>query len=111
MINMKYNHKIYLSFTKFFTGVLLFVFFALAYIVNPYWTTLPSLNLKIAYWLIFLLGGLVWVYLSSSPVKVNLHLNHVINFFLVLILASFLNINTLTSVIPWRGDEDFHILL
>ncbi len=93
------------------TFVFLLIFFFLAYIISPYWTNLPSYSLKAIYLLLFIFIGIAWAFFSSSFVKVSVSSKQIVAFILVFVVVAILNCKTLTSVIPWRGDEDFHITL
>lgn len=52
--------------------------------------------------------GVAWSYMSGDSVRINLTKYWFI-FFVLLFGLALLNLKSLLSAIPWRGDEDFHI--
>ncbi len=54
--------------------------------------------------------GIVWSILAGSDLKLGIILREVFFFALLLVVIFILNYRPLGSVIPWRGDEDRHII-
>lgn len=85
--------------------------FVLAFIITPYWMV-PSTQIKrtIILVLSFVIGG-IWTHVSSSCFSINLDMKKLVPFVLIFVSLLVVNLNSLTSVIPWRGDEDYHIFV
>lgn len=80
-------------------------FYFLAFVLSPYWTLLRS-PVAIVLSLSIVLGlGAVWACLSSANVELVGKVEDWSLLAMCLILVTLLNSRTLTSVIPWRGDE------
>ncbi len=89
-------------------AVLAFIFL-LAFIITPYWM-LPSNLIKRIFILAISLGiGSIWIHVSSSRLYINWELKKLFPFALLLVSLFVVNFNSLTSVLPWRGDEDYHV--
>ena len=95
---------------SFVFGVLASIF-ALAFIISNYWV-IPDNPLVRSTILIFsICFGIVWCILASSSFKLEYSLKNLPYFALFLALVFILNYRALFSVLPWRGDEDFHIII
>ena len=89
--------------------VVLASFYTLAFIITPYWRRAGSTPEMILILSLTLLIGAVWVILAGNDLPIRIAPTRW-GFLLVLLLVSLLlNLKPLTSVIPWRGDEDYHI--
>ena len=96
--------------SRYFVTTLLFSFFALNFIITPYWMLASSVqNLFIILLITFGLGVL-WSLNSGADVEIKFDIRHLGGIALAFLLVIALNCKTLASVIPWRGDEDFHLL-
>lgn len=92
----------------------LFILWSFAYLYSPYWHAFGTFgfpNLKYAAFLFLLFFGLCWAFVSSSSIilpKIKLY-----PFPLVTLITSLyvIHFKQLNADIPWRGDEDFHIVI
>ena len=96
---------------KSLVSVLLAFIFVLAFIITPYWMV-PSIQIKRIFILIIsLVTGGIWIHVSSSRFFINWEMKKLFPFVLLLVSLLVVNFNSLISVIPWRGDEAYHINL
>ncbi|MFC1975644.1 hypothetical protein ACFLXQ_04540 [Chloroflexota bacterium] len=92
-----------------FIFAILFCVFTLAYILSPYWI-ISSVAWKRYLLLISSAGlGLLWSYFSSNKLEIQSQKISWWSFLLLFAVLGILNYKPIFSVIPWRGDEDFHI--
>ncbi len=93
---------------------LLFIIWVIAYLYSPYWLAFGTFgfpNLKYVAFLLLFLFGLVWAYFSASDLKLpKAKIYPFTSFFLILSLYV-VNYRQLNADIPWRGDEDFHVIV
>ena len=102
-----YNQGVILN--KRFVGAALFSFFALAFVVSPYWTLPRSYQGKFLLLVVTVAAGLVWSYQSSGSFSITFsRKDFLAPSALFLVLAVF-NAGALTAGIPWQGDESYHI--
>jgi hypothetical protein len=87
---------------------LLITFYALAFVISPYWLAPESLIGKIMLLTLAIGPGVAWSYLSGDSVQICFTRRWLI-FFVLLLGLVILNYRPLLSAIPWRGDEDHHI--
>lgn len=81
---------------------------SLAYVVTPYWVIPDSGVLRAVFLIASVAFCFAWSLLSAGPVKLRATASPVLGV-LILCAGVALNYSPLTSSIPWRGDEDFHI--
>lgn len=89
--------------------VLLAAFYTLAFIITPYWRILestPEITLVLA---LTIFMGVIWLVFSAGDLQVKLDTTHWRFLLTLLVISILLNFKPLTSVIPWRGDEDYFI--
>ena len=97
-----------LGLPRSFMFACLFSVFSLSYLITPYWAVFQEWEKVIA--LIGTTGlGLAWATLSSNRVALRIQRLNPLPYLLILIILGLLNYRPLFSVIPWRGDEDYHI--
>lgn len=100
-----------ITFKKSSVSVLLAFIFVLAFIITPYWMV-PSIQIKRIFILVIsLVTGGIWIHVSSSRFFINWEMKKLFPFVLLLVSLLVVNFNSLISVIPWRGDEDYHIFV
>jgi len=100
-----------ITFEKSSVSVLLAFIFVLAFIITPYWMV-PSIQInRIFILVISLVIGGIWINVSSSRFIINWEMKKLIPFILLLVSLLIVNFNSLISVIPWRGDEEYHIFV
>jgi len=100
-----------LTIKKSSVRILLALIFLLAYIFTPYWMLPSSQMIRVIILLLSLAAGGIWVHVSSSRILIEWDLRKLIQFGLFLVLLLIVNFKSLISVLPWRGDEDYHIFL
>ncbi len=83
--------------------------YLLGFIITPYWF-IPQSTIKMIFLLGLIIGvGILWVYLSASPLEFHFNIGDYFTGGLVLLGIILLNYRALNSVIPFRGDEGLHI--
>lgn len=87
-----------------------FTLFALAFILSGYWQVFAKAEQKIVALLSFGLIGMIWAYLGASALHVFKKPGSIWPYLLLTVLLFIVNARPLRADIPWRGDEDFHIL-
>jgi len=100
-----------LPFHNAFIRTILFCFFSLAYIAAPYWMINQSTQMAILLLVLTALIGLLWSSTASGHTKIKITWNGILSFLLLLLIVGAFNYMPLNSVIPWRGDEDYHIAI
>ena len=90
------------------TAFLLFLF-NLAFIITDYWNMFGSLAMKAVFLALSLFLALSWSLLGSGSLRFNRYKNGWLTFLLIAALMLALNYLPLTSDLPWRGDEDYHV--
>jgi hypothetical protein len=91
-----------------FIVALLASLYVLAFIISPYWMIYPSATNFLI--LALTIGaGAIWVYYSSADLQVQFDPKVWIAFTILLLGMVLLNYRAITSAIPWRGDEEYHI--
>jgi len=98
-----------LSLPRAFIIELLASIYALAFIFTPYWRMARLPEEMIAILALTIGIGAVWSYISGADLIIRFKQKNLIIFAILLVGLMVVNYSTLTSVIPWRGDEDFHI--
>lgn len=96
--------------SKFFITSILASFYALAFIITPYWTLAQSNSSEVIILIFTVSFGILWSLCSGSEIQVQISVRRLTGAILLVLFVILLNYKALTSVIPWRGDEDFHIL-
>jgi hypothetical protein len=89
--------------------VLLAVVYSLAFIITPYWTRAASATTVALVLLLTVSTGIVWTFLCAAELRAQWgpwKWRYVLAPAGILFL---LNMRALTSDIPWRGDEEYHI--
>ena len=91
--------------------VLLASFYTLGFIISPYWRSVETISAMTLLLALTILVGAVWSVLSGNDLQIRIDPTRSRWGFLVilLVISILLNFKPLTSVIPWRGDEDYHI--
>lgn len=108
-------HSGYLSYSRVFTvpksfvSALLISIFFLAYIITDYWNIPGSSHAKLLIRDGTLCLGIIWGIAAGNSIKFEYRRTYLFSFCLLFLLILILNSHTLTSVIPWMGDEDHHI--
>lgn len=92
-----------------FTTALLVSLFSLAFIVTPYWNLPGKSNIELIIRDGTILLGIAWGIFAASEVQFRLKKSTLALFGLLGVIIFFINFLPLTSVLPWRGDEDRHI--
>ena len=100
-----------ITFKKSSVSVLLASIFVLAFIITPYWMVPSTLIKRLIILVISLVAGGIWIHVSSASFSIQWELKKLFPFVLLLVSLLVINLKTLTSVIPWRGDEDYHIFV
>ena len=89
---------------------LLGAFYILAFVMSPYWTLMPS-EFSVIIVLSVIIGlGAIWSYFSAGDIQTISNVKTWLLLGLLLVGIAALNYGTLTSVIPWRGDESTFIV-
>ena len=96
---------------RFFTSSILIFIFYLAYILAPYWRLSPSTLTTCVLFIITTGFGFLWSYWASNHFQIRINKNVWFTFVILFFIIGLLNYRALTSVIPWRGDEEYHILV
>ncbi len=89
--------------------VFLASFFLLAYVITPYWSLVHPAPQAAAVLIAELAIGGIWCYFCAGSMKLSVRSMPWIQAGIVLAGMLLLNLRTLTSVIPWRGDESWYI--
>lgn len=101
------SKSIYLP--RMFVLFLLAAVYTLGFIITPYWTHATS-NAGVILILALTIGiGVFWLFLSAGSLQIGLGRipwGYVLILFTGLVI---LNLRSLTTSVPWRGDEDIHI--
>lgn len=87
----------------------LFIIFIIGFIATPYWQVPDTRLEKISLLGITLLGGVIWVLVSSGRCQLQIKRKDILLFLAIVLAAGLLSYLTIQSVIPWRGDEDLHL--
>jgi hypothetical protein len=94
-----------------FVLFLLAAVYALGFIITPYWTRAQS-KAGVIFILALTIGvGAIWSFLSAGSLQIRLGPIRWRYFLILLAGVVILNIRPLTTSIPWRGDEDYFILI
>lgn len=93
-----------------FVTALLYSVFSLAFIISPYWAIDKNPTNRVLLLLVTVVLGLAWTAAAGSRLKVDLEPGAWLVFLILLAAMAAMNYRQLTGVIPWRGDEDFHII-
>ena len=89
--------------------VLLAFIFVLAFLITPYWRRAETTLLIIFILALTIVVGIVWLLVSASELEITIDFIYWPFFLILLSILVLINIRPLFSVIPWRGDEDYHI--
>lgn len=94
---------------RMFVIVILAAIYSLGFIVTPYWMNVQS-KTEMIFILVLTIGiGVIWSFLSAGDLQIRVIPINWSHFFILLAGLLVLNLRPLTSDIPWRGDEDYHI--
>jgi hypothetical protein len=80
-----------------------------AFILSPYWNLAPSGIVKTILLGVLIAFGAAWSYLSAGTAQVRLERSQLVSGAVLLAALFIINLRSLTSAIPWRGDESSHI--
>ena len=83
--------------------------YILGFIISPYWLVLHSTTERAALLGLLIGAGILWIYLSTSSLEFHFNPRDYLTGGLILLGIILLNYRALNSVIPFRGDEGFHI--
>jgi len=91
--------------------VLLASFYSLGFIITPYWRSAETTSEMILILSLTILVGAIWLVVSANDLQIRIDPTRSRRGFLagLLVISILLNFKPLTSVIPWRGDEDYLI--
>jgi hypothetical protein len=98
------------SFSRFQTGILLASVWIISYIYSPYWLVFGGSVAIVAAFSVLLLASGVWAYASASHISWGKIPLPVLPLSILTGLIYVINFRPLSVDIPWRGDEDVHIL-
>ncbi len=94
---------------RMFVIVILAAIYSLGFIATPYWINVQS-KTEMIFILVLTIGiGVIWSFLSAGDLQIRVVPINWSHFFILLAGLLVLNLRPLTSDIPWRGDEDYHI--
>ncbi len=105
-----------IAFPRPLVFALLFSLFLLCFIVTPLWNTLPGLPLKAAFLALTLVSAFPWAWWGSGaegagpPYLRSPTLGDLLTLLAMAIPIFVWNFPALSASIPWRGDEEYHIL-
>jgi hypothetical protein len=100
----------FFSASRFQTGILLSAVCIVSYIYSPYWLAFEGPILKIAAFSVLLLASGIWAYFSSSDCTWGEISLPIFPLSILTGLIYLINFRPLSADIPWRGDEDVHIV-
>jgi hypothetical protein len=100
-----------ISLPKNFVTALLACIYALGFIITPYWSLPAAVGTKIILLVLTTSLGVLWVTWAGESLQVRLDRWGSISFAVLLIGMFALNFKCLNSGIPWKGDEEFHIVI
>src|SRR2546427_1960449 len=83
--------------------------FQLAFLISPSWRLAPPTGSRLALAALTALVGVAWAFLATGSLELRFAKSDVVAFLTVLAAMLVLNLLALMSVVPWRGDEDFHL--
>lgn len=92
------------------SAIFLFTFFSIAFYFSTYWAIPESRTLRLGLLIVTVVLGAIWAMISAGSFQLNFQRSYLLTAilaFVVVIAFNFLPINT---SIPWRGDEDYHII-
>lgn len=87
----------------------LFGLFLLCFAFTPLWTRFPSPFARGAALACTLAAGALWAWLASGPLRLPA-LRRIAWLAPILLFAALLNLPALSASLPWRGDEDHHVV-
>jgi len=90
------------------TRVLLFLSFSLAFLISPYWILVPGTVLPSTVAIVTVGVGILWSRYNAAALSLEVGLNELMFFILILATSLLWNWNALTIDLAWRGDEDDH---
>ena|GEM_PF-1184832 len=106
----KFGSPVIITLPRSFVTAVLASVFILAFIITDYWNIPDPDHYQVAILAGTIALGIVWSLLAGSDVKFEINMREVFSFALLLVVLFILNYRSLGSVIPWRGDEDRHII-
>lgn len=92
-----------------FITIVLGLLYILSFVVTPFWLLGISPFIKVLLLIMTLCLGVIWSNYSADSLQIQINTKNKLVFGFFLLVIIILNFRPLTSVIPWRGDEDFHI--
>ena len=105
----KIDKTITLNLPKSFLIALLASFFSMSFILSDYWNIPESTNIKFLVLGITILLGVAWCLLSAGELVLKINIKPSLSGFILLMAIITVNLPSLITSIPWRGDEDHHI--
>jgi len=90
--------------------LILLSLYYLAFVAPSYWILFHSRILRLTCSVLLPVFGILWAYFSSSSVKLDNKFRGGVYLFILAVLIFGVNYAPLNADIPFRGDEDYHIL-
>lgn len=97
------------SLSRTFLFSILSAVFIFAYGASSYWKFFKSGSLNTALFFALILIAGVWAILVSGQTHIQIVRSNFIVLCVLAVALVLLNIKPMVSVIPWRGDEDYHM--
>ncbi len=94
--------------------LLLFIIWSLSFLYSPYWYAFGTFGfpfLRYIAYLLLLLFGFLWVYLSANELKIPKLQIHTVPLFALGLILYVINYRQLSTDIAWRGDEGAHVTM
>ena len=83
--------------------------YILSFLITPYWL-LPQSTTKMVFFLgLIIVIGIVWIYVSTNFLEIQFNFRNLLVGCMIVLGIIVLNYRPLNSVIPFKGDEGFHI--
>ncbi|HSG45755.1 MAG TPA: hypothetical protein VLA72_21640 [Anaerolineales bacterium] len=98
-----------ITLSRSFMVALSTVIFILGFIITPYWLTPQSITKSSLFLSLTIAIGIAWVYLSINSLEIQFNSKGIFGGGLIILGVIALNYRPLNSVIPFKGDEGFHI--
>jgi len=90
--------------------VFLFLFYCLAYVYSPYSNVFALASDRVISLIVLFVFGIYWASQASATVPIKFKFQDPWPWVVLLGLLVLVNYRPLMADIPWRGDEDYHIL-
>jgi hypothetical protein len=105
-----FNSQVHVLIPRRITATLLASFYILAFVMSPYWSLARSESGVIINLSVIIGLGAIWSYFSAGDIQTITRVKTFLLLGFLLVGMTALNNATLTSVIPWRGDESTFIV-